>query len=314
MKYLVVVLSLFLMVGIASAGTLIVNTYHDKELIRSAAGDFATIRAGAGTDVNAGTEGYSELRSSATGTTYARLTRMVDNFALTSLNSSCTINSAIVSYDVHLQNNGLGSLSSGITNGTPTNMAAMAAADYNKFVDVRLSTDKTYAQFAPGWRNFTLNSDGLAYLTANRGSNVSIWLRLSPDINNSVVGITYVNGTKQSYPRIYMLSYGSLIPYLTVDYTYSAGGSAPVSSFTLAKPLYRIPGILQANDTSTNTPTQWNWSWGDGTWTNGTTQNATHKYTTRGTKSVLLVTSNAGGSNTTPTATTVRIVGYENNW
>jgi PKD repeat protein len=90
--------------------------------------------------------------------------------------------------------------------------------------------------------------------------------------------------------------------------------AAPVASFTLQRPLYRIPGTLQVNDTSTNTPTAWNWSWGDGSWTNGTTQNATHKYTTRGKFSINLLCSNAGGSNTTPTAGTVRIVGYENLW
>jgi PKD repeat protein len=90
--------------------------------------------------------------------------------------------------------------------------------------------------------------------------------------------------------------------------------AAPTTSFTLSKPILRIPMTLTATDTSTNTPTAWNWSWGDGTWTNGTTQNATHKYTKRGRFSVNLLSSNAGGSNITPTASTVRIVGYENSW
>jgi PKD repeat protein len=94
----------------------------------------------------------------------------------------------------------------------------------------------------------------------------------------------------------------------------TTGAPAPVASFTIQKPLYRIPGVMQVNDTSTNTPTGWNWSWGDGTWTNGTTRNATHQYTKRGMFSVLLVDSNTCGSNTTPSATSVRVVGYENTW
>jgi len=88
---------------------------------------------------------------------------------------------------------------------------------------------------------------------------------------------------------------------------------APVSSFTVDKPLVRIPGILTFTDTSTNTPTLWNWSWGDGTWTNGTDEAPTHKYTKRGMFPVSLLCSNAAGNNTSASQN-VRVVGYNILW
>ena len=93
----------------------------------------------------------------------------------------------------------------------------------------------------------------------------------------------------------------------------SGGGAAPVSSFTVNRPIARIPQVLTFTNTSTNIPTGWNWSWGDGTWTNGTTNNPTHKYTKRGIFPVFLLSSNAYGNNTSATQN-IRVVGYENLW
>ena len=94
----------------------------------------------------------------------------------------------------------------------------------------------------------------------------------------------------------------------------SAGGGAiiPTASFTENLATIRIPGTYIVNSTSTNTPTLWNWSWGDGTWTNGTAGNTTHKYMKRGAWDVYLIASNAFGSNISATQK-VRVIGYENN-
>jgi hypothetical protein len=92
--------------------------------------------------------------------------------------------------------------------------------------------------------------------------------------------------------------------------TPGGGGSAPTSTFTKDKNLVTFPKRITVTDTSTNTPTQWNWSWGDGTWTNGTTQNPTHQYLKRGMWSVSLLCSNAYGSNTSASQK-VRVVGQE---
>jgi PKD repeat protein len=100
---------------------------------------------------------------------------------------------------------------------------------------------------------------------------------------------------------------------MEITYTPAAGGSAPVSSFTVNRPISRIPQVLTFTNTSTNTPTGWNWSWGDGTWTNGTTNNPTHQYQKRGIFPVFLLSSNAVGSNTSATQN-IQVVGYENLW
>jgi PKD repeat protein len=99
-----------------------------------------------------------------------------------------------------------------------------------------------------------------------------------------------------------------------INVSAGAAGSAPVASFTTSSNLYRIPSALVVTDTSANTPTMWNWSWGDNTWTNGTTASPTHTYTTRGSFSVSLLCSNAFGSDTVDSPTTIRVVGYENSW
>lgn len=86
----------------------------------------------------------------------------------------------------------------------------------------------------------------------------------------------------------------------------------PAASFTLDRTLLRIPKIVTCTDTSTNTPTSWAWSWGDGT-ANSTTQNPTHTYTKRGIYTINMAATNAGGAGVA-TASSVRVVGYENLW
>ena len=101
-------------------------------------------------------------------------------------------------------------------------------------------------------------------------------------------------------------------PYITITYTTGGGGSAPVASFTCTKNFLRIPNSVTCNDASTNTPTSWSWNMGDGGVAK-TTQNVTYQYLKRGAWGITLNATNAQGSNVTPSATNVRVVGYENN-
>jgi PKD repeat protein len=71
--------------------------------------------------------------------------------------------------------------------------------------------------------------------------------------------------------------------------------TAPVASFTQNKTVDIIPGWLQLNDTSTNTPISWAVSWGDST-ANSTLQNATHQYLIRGKWTIIMTSSNSAGS------------------
>jgi hypothetical protein len=76
---------------------------------------------------------------------------------------------------------------------------------------------------------------------------------------------------------------------------------SPTASFTKNATIGVQPAAIQFNDTSTNTPTGWNWSFGDGNWSNGTTQNATHTYDFAGTFNSFLIATNAAGSNQSAT-------------
>lgn len=72
----------------------------------------------------------------------------------------------------------------------------------------------------------------------------------------------------------------------------------PVAGFTASPTTSAVPAVIAFTDTSTGSPApnQWNWSWGDGSWTNGTTENPTHTYTSAGVYSVTLIASNLYGS------------------
>jgi PKD repeat protein len=98
------------------------------------------------------------------------------------------------------------------------------------------------------------------------------------------------------------------IAYITVG----GGVSTPVASFNVDKTTIRFPNIITCTDTSTNTPTSWQWQWGDGT-ANSTTQHPTHQYTKRGTYSIDMTATNAGGSGSA-TAKTVKVIGYQDNF
>jgi PKD repeat protein len=274
--------------------------------MRNAAGNYVTTNA---VSNNIGL--YADTSSN----NYSYFIRGYFEFNTSALPDDCAVNSAIVGIYGHTTlNTNLGIPTWGITRFVPATNGTAAAGDYDSFNNDWLSDTKiaTDSWSVIAYNNFTLNALGLSNISKTSWTNYMF--RNSWDINNDTTGLVWGNGYA-AYAPVQFVEHGDTgIPFIEITYTPAAGGSAPVASFTTAKTLYRIPGILQVNDTSTNTPTGWNWSWGDGTWTNGTTQNATHKYTTRGTKSILLVTSNAFGSNTTPTATTVRIVGYENYW
>ena len=72
--------------------------------------------------------------------------------------------------------------------------------------------------------------------------------------------------------------------------------SAPVAQFVSNISSGNIPLDVQFIDSSSNTPASWFWSFGDGG--TSTLQNPVHSYTTAGTYTVILASTNAAGSNT----------------
>ena len=74
---------------------------------------------------------------------------------------------------------------------------------------------------------------------------------------------------------------------------------APIADFSASVVSGTAPLTVNFTDTSTNTPASWAWDFtNDGT-TDSTSQNPSHTYSTAGTYSVKLISTNAGGSNTT---------------
>ena len=311
MKKLFFVLTLgLLLVGIVSADTMIIYPTDEGNTWRQGTNlAWADIRDGIGTNIAAGTD-YSDFYLGSGTTAWTEMDRTLLSFNLSTLSGKTitAVNLTLIASTT--KTNTFTDTPDGvITNASPSSWTLLAKGDYNKTGTV-LMGNYTYA----GWNNTNMSannvsftSSGVSYFNARAGTNATIALRTSWDYDNS----PHYTASKAFQLRAYGVGHlpTTVRPFITVTYTTE---TAPVASFTTAKSLYRIPGILQVNDTSTNTPTQWNWSWGDGTWTNGTTQNATHKFTTRGMFSVNLLCSNAGGSNTTPTASTVRVVGYAN--
>ncbi len=85
----------------------------------------------------------------------------------------------------------------------------------------------------------------------------------------------------------------------------------PIPSFTSNVTTGLNPLGVQFNDTSSalgSPATVWNWSFGDGTWQNGSTQNATHQYISSGLFTVTLLENNTVGSNSTTVNNYINVI------
>lgn len=87
--------------------------------------------------------------------------------------------------------------------------------------------------------------------------------------------------------------YSSKIKYITVWNTTTSGFTANQTSG-----LFNLPITFNVTNARDNA-TMWNWSFGDGYWQNGTSQNATHVYSTGGSYTVKEITNNTHATNTT---------------
>ena len=70
----------------------------------------------------------------------------------------------------------------------------------------------------------------------------------------------------------------------------------PVASFISNVTSGNAPLSVAFTDKSTGSPTSWKWTFGDGT--TSTAKNPTHKYSAKGSYTVILTATNAAGSNT----------------
>jgi PKD repeat protein len=304
-------ITIFLMmvaVTIVSADTMIIYPTDNMNCWRTGTNlAWANIRDGAGTNAAAGTDYFDNYIKSGT-TAWTELDRNIQSYNLSNLSGKTITGVQLSVASTGTKSNTFTATPDAvITDVTPDAWGLLVKEDYNK-VGTILMGNYTYAGWSTTdgvYNNVTLNSAGVSYFNNRTGTNASIAGRVSWDYDNNP---GYYVASKTFQMRGYGVGYTAK-PFITV--TYNSGVTAPTAAFTLDKSMYRIPKVTYATDTSTNTPTVWNWSWGDGTWSNGTEPQPSHKYTTRGLKSVYLICSNAGGSNTSATST-LRVVGYEN--
>jgi Zn-dependent metalloprotease/PKD repeat protein len=88
----------------------------------------------------------------------------------------------------------------------------------------------------------------------------------------------------------------------TANYTSTIPPSAPVANFSATNTNFCEGTCINFTDNSTNTPTSWSWSFPGGNPSSSTAQNPSNIcYNSAGTYSVILTSSNSGGSNTKTT-------------
>jgi len=303
-------LLLVAMVGVVSADTLIVYSGYSGYIYASGSRvPFSTLR-----DATTGTVYTDEidaglLAGTITANSYNRLYRGYMEFNTSLLGSGATISSAYYSTPGDVLWLDLGSFDVALTAFNPATVGVDAVSgDYDGFSDTvftdylsstGLSTSGAYNN------NFTFNTDGKNSI--NKTGWSTYYIRTKWDITTNTTGLTW-SGGKYSAFRTYIPSHK---PLLQITYT-TGGGSAPVAAFTCTKNFLRIPNSVTCTDSSTNTPTSWSWDMGDGSAAK-TTQNVTYPYMKRGIWGITLNATNAQGSNVTPSASNVRVVGYENN-
>jgi hypothetical protein len=312
-------LLILLMVGIVSADTLIVypsGTEDGRTYRATTQNTFSNLRSGVGTGVQTGdNDAVLGINSGTTTDYYTTLSRHIFEFNTSNLPDDCTINSAKMSIAGHSGGYHTmdGDLTFGVTGFTPGTPGTIAASDFQTFGNTLYSD--TYIQNTSwslvAYNNFTFNDAGVANISKTGYTNTM--LRLKWDIINDPTGLTWKASSYLSEEVQFSEHAGSLDPLITITYTTGGGGSAPVASFTCTKNFLRIPNSVTCTDSSTNTPTSWSWDMGDGSAAK-TTQNVTYPYMKRGIWGITLNATNAQGSNVTPSASNVRVVGYENNW
>ena len=309
----IVVLVMLVIPVVVSADTFYADTSADGAIIYVGGATFASKRGASSGTVyltTAQANGTLLQSSSTPAGVYYRLGRFGWSSNTSDLPDDCTIDSAIFGIRGYYKENSLGDFNLALTGFAPDDPTTIEGADFNNFIDGDQAPQIPYANINDaGYNNFTLTDGGIANIS--KIGYTSFMVRTHWDANNTAP--SWISNTYSQF-GLYDSSYAGIDydPYLVIEYE-SAGGESPVSSFTVAKTLTRIPVPIKFNDTSTESPTQWNWSWGDGTWTNGTTQNATHKYVKRGMFPVFLLASNGDGSNTSASQN-VRVVGYNLLW
>jgi hypothetical protein len=312
-RVLFCILLIMLCIGMANAVTIRVNATTDGYAKQSADSSYTIMRnaAGDGATANPAVQVYGfEMTSIAASPYWSQIWRgiIVFNASAYGLPSNAIIDSAILSIYI---NDKVQTIDSNdnitVTGGVLNDITTIANGDYDGFNQTEYTNRLTFSSITnPSRTNFTFNAAGIANISKT-GPTVLFFrdfydvANITPPQNGLLenrFGFTSKTGTSANRE------------YLEITYHTT---TSPVSSFTCTKNFLRIPNSVTCTDSSTNTPTSWSWNMGDGSAAK-TTQNVTYAFTKRGKWGITLNATNAQGSNVTPAATNVRIVGYENNY
>lgn len=145
---------------------------------------FATLRAGAGTNVDATGSGDDVyLESTSSSNVYTSLQRSIQTFNTAALTAQSVLNSAVLSLFGQGKANGLGSLDLHVAGSTPAANNTLVAADYSQ-VQTTSFGSVAYASFSiVAYNDITLNSTGVAAISKTSITKFSE--QISADILNS---------------------------------------------------------------------------------------------------------------------------------
>ncbi|MCK9591457.1 MAG: PKD domain-containing protein [Methanoregula sp.] len=250
-KILFCLLFLFLLVGVVSANTLILNPVYDSRSYRNNQNEaWAAIRNGSGIGAGQSVDPITLLTSTATTNQYAQINRVSYTFAVNdTIHSYDTIDSAKLSlFTVFKQDTGSWGMSFRLNTANPIDPLASAAGDYDytRWGDVAIANNIAYASIAVNtWNNFTLtdltviNKTGYTILGTRSGSDQAnsppTWAA-SKTWGVTVAGVTNATASKR--------------PILTVEYT---PGTPPDTT-----PPASITNL--ANDTATCEAINFTWT------------------------------------------------------
>jgi PKD repeat protein len=316
MRRLLFILAIFLLVSSVSATTITINCSRDGSLVNNpadAATTWATLRNGAAstsaTDplATGSTLFGGQTKTTSTSEGYDLHTRAICAFNTSVIPDDATISEVTISlYSQGGQTNALASINASLIDATPASYTDFVTGDYSRTTFTRQATDIPYASIpaANGTVTFTLTN----YTFINKTGYTAYLLTHNFDTDN----ISFTWSSAKTSTITYRSNTYTGIPYSPINMTVTYSTVIiPVASFTCTKTFLRMPNSVTCTDSSSNTPTSWNWNMGDGS-AAITTQNVTYQYTKRGIWGISLNATNAGGSNITPVATNVKVIGYEN--
>ena len=272
---LLLVLMLASIIGAASATTLIVPAIGDNSdgKLRRAGTNatFYALRNGVGTEIQ-NTTGYitgAGFIADKSTNTYKSFTRFgwCGNATAAGLPAGATINSG--TFKVYAESSssamGLGNISFGLTDFTPTNALMLSMNDYNKTTYYRYADNdkKWYVNWSgDGYNSYTLNAGGLANVSTT--GTTCMMLMARGDIDNSTIEITAWNSEGYSIVKTYdtAMSGTDKDPILELDYT-AAGGAPGVSFTSNVSSGAPILGVAFTDTSSIASPTARVWEYKD---------------------------------------------------